>query len=333
MVLAVLTSCSPDSSETIVNKGDLTGIEFNTPSIFGVSGTYAWIDHEYTTNDYSVIAVYSSGYKEIVTSSAKIEGGEYVKVSSSGSLTFSGDEYGVHDFEVKVSYGGKSVSTVIKAYRPGDPINFEVNKTKFFEGTNIPINIARITYIADSGALFSGSLPAKGVTMIYNEDAETFDDMLVISTLEEIRPLKKGDATIFYGVYENSEISYIDIEVIPLSEAKSLKPNSLYSYVNEGDTFTKETFISTYLKNYKARIGNAETYSESTATTTLNVTDENGNLNSGFTVEATISRKDEEGTYKEVTSGTLQSGDNIFIKVTYKASEKETVEGTLSYKI
>ena len=162
MTLAVLISCS-DSPETIVNKGDLTGIEFNTPSIFGVSGTYAWIDHEYTTNDYSVIAVYSSGYKEIVTTSAKIEGGEHVKVSSSGSLTFSGDEYGVHEFEVKVSYGGKSVSTVIKAYRPGDPINFEVNKTKYFEGTKIPTNIAWITYIADSGALFiSSSLPSIG---------------------------------------------------------------------------------------------------------------------------------------------------------------------------
>ncbi len=333
MVLAILTSCSPNSSETIVNKGSLVSLKFNAPGTVSVYGVYALIDHEYTTDDYSVYAVYSSGYEENVTGKATIKG-DHVKVSSSGSLTFSDELYGIHEFTVKASYEGKEVSKVVYAYRPGDAIGgLDVKKTKFFEGSKLSRDIARITYVVDTKTVSSTYLPSSGVTMIYNEKAETLDDMLVISTLGEIRPLKVGDATIFYGVYEDSELSYIDIEVVPLSDAKSLKPSYPSPYIKKGETIDMDSFASTYLKNYKARIGNAETYSDSTVTSLFSVTDEDGKENDGFAVEVTVSRKNSEGKLVKVTSGTFQDGDNILIEVSYKISENNTVKGAISYNL
>ncbi len=324
MILTVLTSCLPGSSGTN-DKGSFTGIMFEAPSISGLSGSYAWIDHEYTRNDYKVYACYSTGAREDVTESAKIEGGDHVKVSSSGSLTFSGEVAGFHKFEVKVSYGGKTKSTVIEAYKPGDIIEFTEKQTKFFEGSRVYPEIAQINYFSDTGSPSSkNNLPAKGFVTIKDKDGKGNK-----TTLREARTFKEGDSSISYSVYENSEVRSFNIEVVSLSNAKSLKVLSYpASEVNAGDTIDLSTFVSKYMKNCHVRIGDATEYDNSTIKSFFDATDSTGKENEGFSIKVTVLR---DG--KEITDGTFKKGDKIKVVVTKKISNTDSIQGEVTSEV
>lgn len=334
VLLFLAVACN--QADSSFNKGSLVELKFNTPSISSLSGDYALMDHEYTQSDYSVYAVYSTGYKENVTSSAKITSkDQYVTISSTGSVTFSGDKNDSHEFTLNASYGGKEVSSTVYAYRPGDAIGgLDIKQTKFFVGSKLSPSIAGIKYITKEGGIHTSySLPSSGVAMLYNEKENDWDDMITISTLKDMRDLKDGDSTIFYAVYEESEFNIIDIEVVPLSDAKSLRLTYPSPSIDRGDKIDTTNFASTYLKNYLVRIGNDDNYSASTVKGLMYATDESGNSKENFTIKVTVSRKGEDGKYTEVTEGNFERYDVISIEVTFKATESNTIKGALSYSI
>ncbi len=324
MALAVLTSCSQpgSSSGTIDNKGSLESIEFNAPGKFSMIDhkieKYALIDHEYSTEDYSIKAVYSSGYEENVTASAKIEGSS-IK-SSKGNLTFlSGNKDG-HKYTVTVSYGGKTTTAVVDAYKAGDIKDFKVKQSKFFEGISLAnSDIGTFTYMDNSGQMtVANHLPKTGFVKICDKNG----NQLTSGTLDAIRAPQKGDAKISYSVYESSQAWTFAIEVLALSEANSLSPYYPSPYVQKGDEVNMSTFASKYLKNYQTYIGNAETYKDSTTKSWVYVTNEKGEENTGFNITVTASRNG-----KALTSGTFEKGDKVEINVTYKISDSKTISG------
>ncbi len=324
IILLLLTlSCSAEC-EPSINKGNLVDLKFNAPGFFSIYGTYALIDHEYTTDDYSVVAVYSTGYEENVTERADIVGGEYVKVSSTHSLTFCGEVYGGHEFTLKASYGGKEVSKVVYAYRPGDAIGGLKDKdTTYFVGAYLTNYIAGITYITEKGVITRGSyLPSSGLVKVYDKEG----NVTQTGTISEIK-IKDGDTRIGYRVYKNSEESYIEIEkLIPISSAKRLKPGSPSS-PEIGSTINLSTFVSTYMHNAKVIFFDTEK-APSTCFGYLYATNEKGEVNEGFRVDVSVSRKNKTtGETEEVSSGTFETGDVITVNVSYIISDGITLTG------
>lgn len=182
-------SCMP--AETVVIKGELTGVKFNAPGVL-----CALADHEYSRDEYHVMACYSSGYEEDVTASAKIEG-EYVEVTSTGGLIFKScytDDHSCykneHKYTVNISYMDKTSVAVVYAYRAGDYLNFtpKSDPLKIFEGASLLTpSIVEMSYITESGMSSSSNLPASGFVTIYNKN----DEKSVSGTLDSVRSVRK----------------------------------------------------------------------------------------------------------------------------------------------
>lgn len=317
-------SCMP--AETVVIKGELTGVKFNAPNV-----PCALADHEYSKDEYHVMACYSSGYEEDVTASAKIEG-EYVEVTSTGGLIFKScytDDHSCykneHKYTVNISYMDKTAAAVVYAYRIGDYLSFKAksNPTKIFEGASLTPSIVETSYIAEiteSGMFSSSTFPASGFVTIFNED----DEKSVSGTLDTIRPVQEGDTRISCSVCEDSEVRSMDIKVLPLTDAKGIRPFGLNSNdVKEGSEFDKDTFIFTYMKNYKVYLCDNEDYKVAEVRSLMYATDENGNVNSGYKITITVSRN---GAVE--TKGTFEKGDIVKIEVEYQISEDKTLTAT-----
>ncbi len=329
-------SCMP--AETVVIKGDLTGLEFTVPGV-----PYTLADHEYARGEYRVTAHYSTGYQEDVTASAKIEGDEYVELTPTGGLTFKSCYTNGHKYTLTVSYGGITKIATVYAYnRVGDYLSFTVKSdpTKFFEGASLltPGIVEKISYITESGMSSSTSLPKSGFVTIYDKD----DNVLESGTLETIRPLKEGDARITYSVYKDSEARSINIEVLPLTDAKGIYPLRP-SDLEAGKEFDTSTFMPTYMKNYRVYLCDNEDVKKADVRSLMYVTDEDGDVKDGYTITVTVSRDGSEvtiGTFKKgdtitikdssevTTKDTFEKGDTITIKVDYNNSEGTTLTGT-----
>ncbi len=312
-------SCMP--AETVVIKGDLTGLDFTAPGLF-----YALADHEYARGEYRVTAHYSTGYQEDVTASATIKGDEYVVLTSNGGLIF--NYTNDHKYTLTVSYGGITTTATVYAYnRVGDYLSFTVKSdpTKFFEGASLltPGIVEKISYITESGMSSSTSLPKSGFVTIYDKD----DKELESGTLETIRPLQKGDARITYSVYKDSEARSINIEVLPLTDAKGIYPLRP-SDLEAGKEFDTSTFMSTYMKNYRVYLCDHKEVKEADVRSLMYATDEDGKVKEGYTFTVTVSRNGETK-----TSGTFEKGDTIRIKVDYKISEDTTLTGTKDFSV
>ena len=321
-------SCKP--AETVVIKGDLRGLEFTAPGLL-----YTLADHEYARGEYRVTALYSTGYQEDVTASARIVGDEYVKLTPNGGLIFKScytDDHSCykndHKYTVTVSYGGITTTATVYAYsRVGDYLSFTVKSdpTKFFEGASLltPGIVEKISYITESGTSSSTSLPKSGFVTIYDED----DKKLESGTLDTIRPLEKGDSRITYSVYEDSEARSINIEVLPLTAAKGIYPLRP-SDLEAGKEFDTSTFISKYMKNYRVYLCDNEDVKEADVRSLMYATDKDGKVKKGYTITVTVSGK---GDGK--TSGSFEKGDTIKIKVDYIISNGTTLTATRVFSV
>ncbi len=307
MVLAVLASCSPDSSETVVNKGDLVklGLVVGADS----NSNYVLSDHEYTRDNYKVTAYYSSGWQEDVTSSAKIDGGEYMKKSSSGGLTFSSANTS-HNFTVKVSYGGKEASFDVKAYKAEDIIGVKLVNIKFFEGYKLGYNVSdvKISYMNSNGKLvIDDYLPENSIVKMYDEnDSETFS-----GTYKTIREFKTDDSKITFSIKDTTESCSSSIEVISKTEAKKIEMSTGYEKPQAGASIDINNYVKTYMGNYKVRLSNAT--SKPDVTSIIYITDSEGKVADGYQIAVSVSRS---GT--ETTSGNFQKGDVVTMEVSMK---------------
>ncbi len=325
-VLCILAvSCSPNSTEVI--KGNLERVEFSAPGTFTLSGdTYALINHEYNRGEYKVYAYYSTGYKEDVTNSATITAvdSSLVSVSSSGVLKFTNDECPwEHEFGVTVSYGGKTTSAVAYAYRPYEAIGgLRVNYSKFIEGSVVSANIAGISCLTESGAYYSSSsLPgsASATIAIYNETSDEVKTGKVGSLKFEA-----GDVLLVYAASDDSDASYFSIEVLGKSAVSKLRPG-YFRCPDPGDTYDKDKFVATYMKNYRVQLSN----SDGTIRSIVYVTDEDGKINDeSFTITPTVTRDS-----SAVTDDEFKKGDVVEVTITYKKTDSDTVIGKVKYTV
>lgn len=328
IVLFVADACMP--ADTVVINGELQNIEFNSPGKSIMTGLvtlekYALADHVYTTDDYTVTAVYTNGDKKDVTASAEIKG-EYVNVSSSG-LTFSSKNEN-HTYKLNVSYGGKTISAEVYAYKAGEFKECNIKSSKFFAGTVLSnFNISGdIAYMDNTGVMtYTNYLPKTGTAKIYTE----YGEETASGTLRTIRALKEEDKEISYSIYENSENKSFDIEVIPLSEAKLLAVHYPMNNVKAGDEINLDTFVSTYMVDHIVNFYDEDTPSDSNAKIAVHITDDEGKIiDDAYQITVVIKR---DGS--EITTGYFAKGDEVSITVTYKASEEKTIEGKKDYKI
>ncbi len=328
-VLCILAvSCSPNSTEVI--KGNLERVEFSAPGTFTLSGdTYALINHEYNRGEYKVYAYYSTGYKEDVTNSAAITAVDpsLVSVSSSGVLKFTNDECPwKHEFGVTVSYGGKTTSAVAYAYRPYEAIGgLRVNYSKFIEGSVVSANIAGISCLTESGAYYTSdsSLPgsADATIAIYNEESGEVKTGKVGKLT-----FAKGDSLLVYAASDDSDASFFSIEVLEKSEVAKLMPG-YFRCPDPGDTYDKDKFVATYMKNYRVQLRN----NDGTIKSIVYVTDEDGKIddNSPFSIETKVTRNG-----SDVASGSkFEKKDVVEVTITYKKSESENVTGKVKYTV
>ena len=282
-------------------------------------------DYEYTTDDYSVVAVYSSGDEVNVTASAKIEGNN-VKVSSKGGLTFSSGNTNGHIYTVKVSYGGKSVSEDVYAYKVGDIKEIKIKQSKLFVDASLAHSgIAGITYMDDYGSMETdNNLSKTGKVKIYDKNGNE----QVSGTLSSIRAIKDGGAKISYSVYENSEAYFIDITVLPTTDIKYIRISlSDLTKPKAGESINLGNFVATYMKSYWARVGNASTYTESDAKSIVYVTDSAGKVADGYSISVTVS----SGNSENVQSGEFKTGDVVHITV--KTTSGDIASNQLDYTI
>lgn len=302
-ILFMASSCSHDAG--IINKGSVTGISFKVGA--DSNNNYVLSDHKYTTDDYKVLVSYSSNYREYVTD-AKIEGGEYMTKSSDGSLTFSSANTS-HEFTVKVTYGGKAESFKVHAYKAEDIISLQMNE-KFFEGCMLGTigSSVKISYLNSSGELLSDMTPSDDCNVkFYNASGnETFS-----GTYGTIRGFKTDDTKVSFSIKDSSEGCSSAIEIIPKTQAQKVSANSISSLKDklEGKEINLDSFVKTYLQNYRVKLYNGETEKSSDVISIVYITDAEGKIADGYKITVTAKRGESDAT------GTFEVGDIVSVVV------------------
>lgn len=175
--------------------------------------------------------------------------------------------------------------------------------------------------MAESGAYyFSTSLPgsADATIAIYNEEScEVKTGKVGKLTFD------KGDSLLVYSASDDSDASYFSIEVLGKSEVSKLRPG-YFRCPDVGDTYDKDKFVATYMKNYRVQLSDKD----GTIKSVVYVTDEDGKIddNSPFSIETKVTRNS-----SDVTSGEFKKGDVVEVTITYNNST--TAKGTVKYTV
>lgn len=314
VLIAALTlvGCKNGSSD------DLLSLQFNGPGVMTTNGRYALTDHVYTDADYSVVAFYSSGSKN-VTKEAKITTpSNDVKIGAGNTLEFTDPDWeGIHKFPLTIEYGGKKIITTVDAYGAGEAIGGLKNpKTKFLKGERIGTNLAGISFLDKSGNYISSSssLPSSAKLFVFKDG----DDVPYVK-LEKGYTIEGSEFAFMYFTYlefdeeegtllDFSKPEEFEIEIIQPSEIASGRIIGLPSYPKTGDEYNAD-FCKTYLSELKVSLKDSDGNLY-----VVYATDENGAPISGFSVES-IEVKSKAGVTK--TSGTFETGDVITITLKY----------------
>lgn len=318
VLIAALTlvGCKNGSSD------DLLSLQFNGPGVMTTNGRYALTDHVYTDADYSVVAFYSSGSKN-VTKEARITtpSPSNVKIGAGNTLEFTDPDWeGIHKFPLTIEYGGKKIITTVDAYGAGEAIGGLKNpKTKFLKGERIGTNLAGISFLDKSGNYISSSssLPSSAKLLVFADGSD-----VPIKTLKEGHVINGNEFAFMYLTYlefdkegtllDFSKPEAFEVEIIQPSDIVSGRITTLPSYPKAGDVYDgKDEFCKTYLRELKAILKDSDGNSY-----VVYATDENGNPMENFSI-ANISVNTAAGGSR--TSGTpFESGDVVIITVEYE---------------
>lgn len=321
VLIAALTlvGCKNGSSD------DLLSLQFNGPGVMTTNGRYALTDHVYTDADYSVVAFYSSGSKN-VTKEARITtpSPNNVEIGAGNTLKFTDPDWeGVHKFPLTIEYGGKKIITTVDAYGAGEAIGGLKNqKTKFLVGERIGTNLAGISFLDKSGNYISSSssLPSSAKLLVFEDGSAD----VPIKTLKEGHVIDGNEFAFMYLTYlefdeegtlsEFSKPEAFEVEIIQPSDIVSGRITTLPSYPKAGDVYNgKDEFCKTYLRELKAILKDRDGNSY-----VVYATDENGDLMENFNI-ADVSVYSDYDANKKRESGTLfESGDVVIITVEYK---------------
>ena len=325
VLIAALTlvGCKNGGSDSLLS------LQFNGPGVMTTNGRYALTDHVYTDADYSVVAFYSSGSKN-VTKEAKITSpSSNVTIGAGNTLEFTDPDWeGLHELPLTIEYGGKKIITTVVAYGAGEAIGGLKNqKTKFLKGERIGTNLAGISFLDKNGNYYSSSssLPSSASLLVFKNTPESGDEIEIPDAkLRDGYVINGNEFAFMYFTYlefdeggtlsEFSKPEAFEVEIIQPSDIVSGRISILPSYPKAGDVYNKDEFRKTYLCELKViltdRYGNSHV---------VYATDENGDFVENFDI-TNISVDTKAG--GERTSGTpFESGDVVTINMQYKNND------------